>query len=199
MRLIVIYTHYLFLLFIALSFSTFKTPEVINSTIQVYEGSYIKIKGTSNVNEFDCVMNMVTLSDSLLVSYSESNIALEFDNTELVIPNKYFNCGGRMINKDFHRLLNTDRYPDIKLKLKKVLKPSNLNECVEADLDVEICGVKNSFVVPVTVNTDDRIRIQGIMSININDFKLEPPKKLLGVIKVSPVIEIDFQLNYKVK
>lgn len=199
MKLTTVYIGSLFLLFLLYASKNNDSLHTKSSTIVVCEGSYLKIKGSSNLNKFECNLDIATLSDSLSVSYYESNEFLEFSNTKLVLPNKQFNCGKKMINKDFHKLLNTDNYPEISLQLKNVLKPKNSDNCAEATVDVVICGIKNSYVVPVTIYDKENMSIASVMSININDFNLEPPKKLLGVIKVSSVIEIDLLLNFTSK
>lgn len=173
------------------------TPKT--STVFFCEGSSLKIKGSSNVNKFECVLDMNTLSDELLVSYNDSEDYLNFTNANLIIPAKHFDCGGKMINKDFQKLLNTDEFPEIRLVLKKVMKSNITEDCTEAIVDVLICGIKNTYSVPITTSKSiEGNNINGVLALNINDFSLEPPKKMLGVIKVSPVIEIDFLLNFKV-
>ncbi|GAB4163259.1 MAG: hypothetical protein Tsb0033_23370 [Winogradskyella sp.] len=169
------------------------------STVFFCEGSSLKIKGSSNVNKFECVLDMNTLSDRLLVSYKESQGYLDFKNTKLVIPAKHFDCGGKMINKDFKKLLNVDDFPEISLTLKKAMKSKVSQDCTMATIQVDICDIKNTYDVPISTSKSiDGINIDGVLALNINDFSLEPPKKMLGVIKVSPVIEIEFLLNFKV-
>lgn len=170
------------------------------STVFFCEGSSLKIKGSSNINKFECVLDMNTLSDRLLVSYKESQGYLDFTNTKLVIPAKHFDCGGKMINKDFQKLLNVDNFPEISLTLKRVMISKVSQDCTMATIEVVICDIKNSYDVPISTSKSiEGVNIDGVLAININDFSLEPPKKMLGVIKVSPIIEIEFLLNFRVE
>ena len=44
---------------------------------------------------------------------------------------------------------------------------------------------------------DENLMINGKLKLNIKDFSLEPPKKMLGLIVVSEIIEINFKLVLK--
>jgi hypothetical protein len=66
-------------------------------------------------------------------------------------------------------------------------------------LNITISGVSKVYELPVEVdNTQKAVMVCGKLPIDINDFKLSPPKKLLGIIKVSNKIEIDFNLEVKI-
>lgn len=170
------------------------------STVSFCEGSSLKIKGSSNVNKFECVLDMNILSEHMEVLYEESKDYLNFTNTKLVIPARHFDCGGKMINKDFQKLLNVDNFPEIKLALKRVMKSKISQDCTMATIEVIICDIKNTYDVPISTSKSiEGINIDGILALSINDFSLEPPKKMLGVIKVSPIIEIEFLLNFRVE
>lgn len=173
---------------------------VKTSTVSFCEGSSLKIKGSSNVNKFECDLDMNTLSNKFVVSFKESDDYLNFTDTELIIPAKHFDCGGKIINKDFQKLLNVDHFPEIKLTLKRVMKSKISQDCTMATIEVVICDIKNIYDVPISTSKSiEGINIDGILALNINDFSLEPPKKMLGVIKVSPIIEIEFLLNFRVE
>ncbi|APY09260.1 hypothetical protein BWZ20_13530 [Winogradskyella sp. J14-2] len=170
------------------------------STVSFCEGSSLKIKGTSNVNKFECALDVSALSKPVLVTYKESKDYLNFRDAQLVIPAKHFDCGGKMINKDFKKLLKVDDFPEIRLALKKVMKPKNYEDCIMATIEVAICDINNAYKVPISASkSNNGIDTDGLLTLNIDDYNLEPPKKMLGVIKVSPVIEIEFSLNFKIE
>ncbi|MHA7843706.1 MAG: YceI family protein [Winogradskyella sp.] len=170
------------------------------STVSFCEGSSLKIKGSSNVNEFECALDMNALSEEIEVTYRESKDYLNFGNTQLVIPANHFDCGGKMINKDFQKLLKVDDFPEIRLALKKVMKSKTSEDCTMATIEVFICDINHAYDIPIsTSKSNGGVTIDGLLTLNINDFSLDPPKKMLGVIKVSPIIEIEFSLNFKIE
>ena len=157
--------------------------------------SSLIIKGTTNVNSFKCSYDISKFSDSLSVNFIENGKGIEFKNTELILPNINFNCGHKGITKDFNKLLKTKEFPEIRMTLLNA-KPSRSNENeIIVSLDITICGISNVYEIPVYMNTDEDITVRGLLPINILDFKLEAPTKVLGIIKVSNEIEIDFHLK----
>ena len=54
------------------------------------------------------------------------------------------------------------------------------------------------YDIPVEIQNHDKIStFKGTLELNINDFKLEPPTKLFGMIVVKDNIEINFDLKVK--
>jgi len=157
--------------------------------------SSVKIKGTTNVNAFKCQYNLSEFSDSLIVDFLENEKEIEFNNTELILPNINFDCGHNGITKDFNKLLKTKEFPEIRLTILKVKTPKSNDCAATVILDITICGISNIYDIPISVNTDDGITVKGLLPINIEDFKLEAPTKVLGIIKVSKEIELDFYLK----
>ncbi|WP_158281905.1 YceI family protein [Winogradskyella wandonensis] len=157
--------------------------------------SSLIIKGTSNVNSFKCEYNISKFSDSLSVNFLENLDIIEFKNTELILPNINFNCGHRGITKDFNKLLKTEEFPQIRIALLRVISLDNSENEAIVSLDITICGISNTYDIPIKVNGNNEVRVQGLLPINIEDFKLEAPTKVLGIIKVSNKIEIDFNLK----
>jgi hypothetical protein len=58
---------------------------------------------------------------------------------------------------------------------------------------VKIAGVEKEYLVPVTYNQTTN-NVKGHLKLNIKDFKLKSPKKLLGMVVVNENVEINFNL-----
>lgn len=159
--------------------------------------SYLKIKGETNVNTFECEFDMMTISDAVSIKYQDYNSKIQFDDTKLILPNLKFDCGGKGINKDFNELLNTESFPEITLKLKEISKIKRDKDLVTAIVEITISNIVRTYTVPVSIANDKHLCVSGIMPLDINDFNLTAPTKMLGMIKVSPKIEIQFSLNIK--
>jgi YceI-like domain len=156
--------------------------------------SELIIKGSSNVNNFQCQYDINELSDSIRINYSLVEDNLSFSKANLELKNLSFNCGNKGINKDFNKLLKTDEFPNIRIDLIKAERKFKDSE-IMVMVDITICNISKSYNLSVQVNKRNKdILVCGSLPIDINDFKLEPPKKLLGIIKVSNKIIIDFSL-----
>ena len=184
----------LFLLFFFLG-AGYKGALKEKLTLCFLEKSALVIKGESNINRFNCVYDPLNLSNSLSVVYQQIGDKLVFENTALLLSNNSFDCGGRRINRDFHKLLLTDKYPEIKMKLKNIELPREEKDSITTQLDFTISSITKSFEVLVAYKKEkNTINFNGLVTINIEDFNLQPPKKVLGLIKVKNNINVEFNL-----
>ncbi|HLT51452.1 MAG TPA: hypothetical protein VKZ93_05815, partial [Arenibacter sp.] len=61
-------------------------------------------------------------------------------------------------------------------------------------VDIEIAGLTNSYTIPVKFDRKENLCILGELKLNLDDFKLKAPKKVLGLITVHETITINFDL-----
>ena len=170
-------------------------PVAKDSSVFFSSDSYLKIKGKTNISTFECNFNMNTLSDSIKVNYKDLDRIIKFNKATLILPNVQFNCGGKAINNDFKKLLNTDEFPEIIIKLKQISKVGIDKNSITATVEIMICNIVNTYTIPISIIKEDRIFVRGTLPLDINDFSLAAPTKILGMVKVSSLIEIQFSLN----
>lgn len=175
--------------------SVSKGSALKESNVFFSSDSFLKIEGHTNVSTFQCDFNMNTLSDSIRINYNSYDKTLKFNKATLTLPNLQFDCGGKAINKDFNKLLNTDEFPKIVLNLKEIRKHGEDSNTLSATVAITISNIVNTYTVPVVLSDKDGIQVSGVLPLNISDFNLTPPTKMLGMVKVSPEIEIQFSLN----
>lgn len=172
------------------------TNELVKSTsVIIAPSSKIVIKGRTNVNTFKCQYNVLKLSKPINVYFRKQSDEIVFEKTTLALENANFDCGGKAINNDFQELLKSETYPKIFIKLKEISKYPNDENRIQTLLDIEIAGVSRSYSIPVEFENEDTLIIKGLLTLNLRDFNLEPPKKALGLIVVKDTIDINFQLR----
>ena len=103
---------------------------------------------------------------------------------------KGFDCGHKIITKDFKTLLKADDYSHIDINLKELILDKKE---IIAKTCIEIAGVKREYEVPVSFDSKNS-NVKGVLRLNINDFCLKAPKKLLGFVIVDEYVSIDFNL-----
>ncbi|MTE27721.1 YceI family protein [Winogradskyella ouciana] len=186
--------YFCILIFCIGSFYAFKSPGFKTFKAFLTSESELIIKGHSNVNDFQCQYDITELSDSIAISYRMVGDNLSFSKAKLELKSLSFNCGNKGINKDFNKLLKSDVYPKIRIDLVSAESSIEDSELV-VTVDITICGISKSYEILIQVNKrNGDLLVCGTLPIDINDFQLEPPKKMLGLIKVSNEIEIDFSL-----
>ncbi|NRR90611.1 YceI family protein [Winogradskyella undariae] len=177
------------------SVSETKVLDSKESVVFFSSDSYLKIKGKTNVSTFECNFDMTAISEAIKISYKDYDKKIKFDDTKLILPNLEFNCGGKMINKDFNELLNTEEFPEITLKLKEISKVKINDNSITVTIEIKISDIIKTYKIPVSITENSNLHVNGVMPLDINDFNLTAPTKMLGMVKVSPQIEIQFSLK----
>lgn len=158
--------------------------------------STLIIRGKSNIHKFSCNYDTYKLTDSIKVRFEKQEKQMLFQNTKLLLEKTEFDCGGRGINRDFHKLLQTKDFPYITMKLKKVSFSDDHKNQVKTDLSFTICNVTRDYSVPIFISHQkNKMIFKGSISLSISDFDLETPKKVLGLIKVRDTITVDLNLE----
>lgn len=164
--------------------------------IDILPNSQLSIKGTTNINDFECEFNTLRFkNETFKVHYTENADILYFKNSVLPLENVNFDCGNRKINKDFHELLKSEEHPEILLRLKKIDMSGKENSIVTVGFT--IAGVNRDYRFPVAITRDQQLCFDGKLKLNIKDFNLESPSKIFGLIVLEEEIEINFNLNLK--
>lgn len=165
-----------------------------DSKVHILPHSNLSIKGNTNINKFECEFNSLNFRNRPLnVKYSEKNGRMIFKDTRLYLENENFDCGNRRINKDFLDLLNTKDHPQIVIKLREI--EQNGDDTAKVNLVFNIAGKEKNYVFPVEVTGEEELCFSGKLKLNIEDFGLEAPQKMMGLIVIDKEIEINFNLN----
>ena len=156
--------------------------------------SRLTILGSTNINNFKCNFDISELKNPITISYSQKEDNFIFSKASLKLKNQSFDCGSRPINKDFLSLLKTENYPEITLRLKELSLNDDPSQ-VKALVEIEIAGISKVYNVNVSAAKDNTFVVSGFLKLNIEDFNLQAPKKVLGLIIVEKIIDIEFKLK----
>lgn len=158
----------------------------------ILPSSKLEVRGSSNVNKFACDFKMKDIS-TVSVNYIPSTH--KFQSALIKFPVQSFDCGSRLINKDFKDLLKEQEYPLLNIKLLEI-------EPIEEDrvivkMEFEIAGVKKIYRIPASFAImKGYYSSEGTVKLNIEDFGLEQPKRMLGMIVINTEIDIQFKFDF---
>ncbi|MEH0154643.1 YceI family protein [Limibacter armeniacum] len=165
---------------------------------------YLNIKGETNVNNFQCDYNIDPTSDNKeVITFNRDAGLLDFKDSELKVEIKRLDCHNKMMTNDMRDLLDADNFPYLIMEL-VMLKFENNYESAEIAFNgklktnLTIAGQTREVWLPVKIqDRNSELLIKGHTIVDITDFGLTPPTKMLGAVKVRK--HIDIQLAFKAK
>lgn len=180
-----------------------RKTELTQLNYVIKESSTLEVNGKTNINSFCCTSKEAYSKMSLHYRKGSGESDIIFENAILKLQTERLDCGKKAINKDMHKTLQADTYPNIILELKEIQNTlcHNLDNCDEwfeltAVADITITCHTRTYIFPVTTKKYDThsYRISGATSLQLCDFNIDPPTALMGLVKVKDGLEINFDL-----
>ncbi len=190
---------YGFLLSVLLPFQ--ELPPVPEKVWDVENKSRLVIKGESNLNSFSCEVDRYYSADRLRL-HSTPHDHFRFSDNNIIINLMEFDCGRKLLTRDFRQTLNADTHPEILisfLTLDRLPQKNKSDEMIPGMLKITIAGVTKEVMISFKINNtgNGTIHLKGVQNFLFSDFGLEPPSKMMGLINVKNELEVLFDLVIK--
>jgi hypothetical protein len=190
----------LFILFALLQFS-FGKPMVKEVKWLVERNSKLIIDGRSNVNKFRCQIDQYYGLDTLSVRYDPYTSKIVSLTGSIQVEAENFDCRNDMMTADLRKTIMADKYPHLKVDFLPIHKPvKNYGHMpTKAVIQISLGGVCKEFELHYKIATSDNgaTTLVGSRKFLFSDFNLEPPTKMLGMVKVENEFEVIFDLVLK--
>lgn len=167
------------------------------------DASYLTIEGSSNVTGFECKCTQDFTPSSLETEVFENGKKALFRGGNLTIRTKSFDCGQKGISKDMHKALKADNHPYISIEVLEVIqkkqffRTSNqewIPMTAKANLTIAKCTQTLDLQIKGIQVDSGRYRFVCSENVNMTSFNIDPPKPLMGLIKVDDQITIHLDL-----
>ncbi|MDE1191593.1 MAG: YceI family protein [Arachidicoccus sp.] len=161
-------------------------------------GYSIIINGGSNLHDWK--ENASSATGTLTVN-SEANGTFSITDLNFNVNAKLIKSseGSIMDNKTF-KALNTDKYPSITFKLTAPVKsiPSNASGfAIAAAGTLTIAGVSKPATLHAKITASgNKLEVTGSQPIAMSNYGIEPPKAMLGALKVKDNITVDYKTDF---
>jgi len=162
------------------------------------------ITGSTNIVSFKLLFpgDMLPKKNFVFTATQNQNRIL-LSQTQLSIAVKDFTSGNKMALRDFLRLIKYKTYPSIHVQLNYIDLKQNQDKSKvikgNAYADITITGVTKQYCFPISADSDgENYFLNGRKNISIRDFGLVPPVEMMGLIKVSEWIDLDFHIVCKI-
>lgn len=157
----------------------------------------LSIQGKTNVNHFRLSFDS-SITHQVRLKKDNTNSEQANDEVLFRIPVKAFRADNPRLRKDFQTLLKAGRYPYIKVAIEKenlldILKGIYLTDL---KLELSLAGMQNPVQSQYDIRYDSsqKLMLEGLTTLNLKDFQLRPPQKMLGLIQVKNTILIKFDM-----
>jgi hypothetical protein len=110
-------------------------------------------------------------------------------------------CHHKFITSDLRRTLKSQAYPYLKIHFLDLEDPTHLHpgQTVKGLVEIEMAGnVKRIEMQYAVRNQSGRLfHLSGTKSLAFSDFKLEPPRKLAGLIHINEDLKVSVHLFFR--
>ncbi|MDP4291065.1 MAG: hypothetical protein Q8908_08290 [Bacteroidota bacterium] len=174
-------------------------------TVDIQNESYLKLVGSTNIASFNLIQKGDKIPNKrfvIPVSQNKGQIILGQNQLSLSILN--FSSDNPIAYHDFVQLLKVKLYPQLFVQLQNLtLQPEGNKPATtlsgNASVAITITGVTKNYMIPFTsTRNGDIVTVEGTHKMNIRDFGLVPPTKMMGLVRTSEMVDIKFHFIFKV-
>ncbi len=188
-----------FFLAILLPLIGFATGHVdeVEAKWKVSGTSRVVVEGQSNVNEFKCVTIRYEGND-VLSQRNDNASGKRILEGSINMKVKSFDCENRVMTRDLRETLQKDAYPEITVDVVSITLPDNDGKSHKVDGQAEITLAGETrlmdFTWEVSYPNSQKIRLSGNRELKFSQFNIDPPTKMMGMIRVRDELLVDFDL-----
>ena len=158
----------------------------------------VSIAGTSNIHEYTAsTAKLRVMQIKLAPSVTGAGFWTEIvkpgaiEAFEIAIPAATLSSPKEGLDKNMHKALNVEKFPDITFKLARLEgAPGSLRGVGT----LRIAGVEREVVLALTTEQrDNTLTVKGRLPLLMTDYGIKPPTALLGMLKTDPKVTVSFE------
>jgi hypothetical protein len=179
--------------------SLFYNPHnIIMEKWVIEKNSNLSIEGKSNINSFSCNVTEYLHPDTIVFYKEDQHQELYTVKGGITINVNRFDCHQRNITRDLRKTLKASESPIMKIDLLSISNFSDgyTGQKIKGCVAIKLAGITRKMEIDYTVQTgnDGNLLLYGSRAVLLSDFRLTPPHKLAGLIKVEDQINVRFKL-----
>lgn len=188
-----------FMLLLMMGFAPTRERGVLIHRFVVQPSSKLTIDGKTNINSFQCAITQYFGRDTLVLQEGGRNKRPVFTKGYVGLEAASFDCGMPVMTNDFGKTIKSKEYPFIFIEFISFERGANYQtsgEKFKGKIKISLGGVTKAFDVDCTIEAKDSgmIHLQGGRDFTFSDFNLEAPSKMMGMVKVSDALKVNFHL-----
>src|SRR6185369_15606537 len=188
-----------FLVLILLVGFDYRNDSAIIHRLVIQPTSSVTINGKTNVNSFQCAINKYTGNDTLILRQVKPGVKPVFTQGAVSLAATTFDCGMKVMTKDFLKTINASQYPNIIIEFvsfEKLPRYQPKEERFQTNMKISLASVGRNFDLTCSITKDEAgyVHLKGGKDSNFSDFGLKPPSRMAGAVKVKEKLEVNFHL-----
>lgn len=159
----------------------------------------VKVTGTSTLHDWEEVAEQKSGS----IVLDNTGELPKISSLKFTVESESLKSGKSAMDKNTYKALETKDHKQIVFELKNVKSISPVTSAsnkykVVATGSLTIAGSTNTVDLPfnLTIN-DGKVLLEGKKGLKMTDFKIDPPKALLGTITTGDEIEVHYNTVWK--
>lgn len=183
---------------IALILFLFVAGAVQSQNVKLQSSSDIIVEGTSNIHDWE--LNAEEKSGSAVLESEEGRIT-GLQSLQITIPAEGLKSGKGGMDKNTYKALNTDEYKNIEFKLEQVKDfqdKGNKHYQIKGVGTLKIAGTSRQIPLEFTMKVinGNSVKISGEKTLDMTDYKVDPPTAMFGTITTGKEVTIKFTTNF---
>ncbi len=172
------------------------------NTVQLLDKSTMQIEGTSNVHDWTADVEQLNTDFNFNPSaFNEDSIQNPVNAFTLTIPVEQLESGKGGMNRRMHDALKKDKHPNITFNITSselAEQTSDSTFQLNTSGTLTIAGVSRdiSLAVEGSILENGSYKFTGSYTLNMTDYKVEPPSAMFGAIKCGETVTVVFELFF---
>lgn len=182
-----------------MGFSSKPNKGVLIHRLIVQPASKIFIDGKTNINTFRCAITQYTGRDTLVLQEGGTKKQPVFKQGFVGLEAARFDCGMQLMTHDFWDAIKYKEYPIVSIEFisfERIPQLSSGQDTFKGRMQISLAGVIKPFDINCTIEVEPSglIHLKGGRNFTFSDFKLIPPTRMMGLVKVEDSIAVSFHL-----
>lgn len=187
------------LLAIISGFSPSRDRGVLIHRLIVQPSSKLFINGKTNLNDFRCAITQYCGRDTLELREGGPSKRPVFTKGYVGLEASRFDCGMQLMTNDFWKTIKSKEYPLVSIEFisfERVPQYDRGTDIFKGRLQISLGGVTKKFEMNCTIEAEESglIHLKGGRMFTFSDFNLEPPTRMMGLVKVQDSLDVNFHL-----
>jgi hypothetical protein len=177
-------------------------PSAAENTPLTIGTARLTIAGTSNIHDYSATTSTVRVTRAQLGALPAGELlenALKpgvVDAFDVAIPVKSLASEKDGLDKNMHKALKADEYPEITFKLLRFENRPAPATGLRAIGVLRVAGVDRQVAIDITTERKEAaLVVKGTLALLMTDFGIAPPKAMMGMLKTDPKVTITFDVS----